>query len=102
MNDKKKLKTTIHDLAFGGDGVGRIDGKVCFVRDALPGEEVLFDVVKETKSYVKGNLVEIINRSPGRVEPVCKYYGSCGGCQYQHLEYSIEVDYKRKQVEDLF
>ena len=97
----KEYSTTVHGLAFGGDGVGRVDGKVCFVRGALPAEEVVFKVLKETKSYIKGEVTEIKIKSSDRVDPVCKYYGVCGGCQYQHLDYKKEVEYKRAQVENL-
>ena len=97
----RQLSTEIYSLAFGGDGVGKVDGKVCFVKDALPGEEVLFNVEKETTSYIKGKLVRVDKPSPDRVEPECPYYGSCGGCQLQHLSYEKELFYKKSQVEEL-
>ena len=98
---KKILKATIYALAFGGDGVGKIEGKICFVSGALPGEEVAFKVSKETPSYIKGSVTEILKPSPDRVEPECKYYKYCGGCQLQHLAYEKEVSYKREQVIEL-
>lgn len=97
----RAVRVRIDSLAFGGDGVGRVDGKVCFVRGALPGEEVVFRVVKETDSYTKGELREIIVRSPDRAEPVCRYYGKCGGCQLQHISYEKELFYKRQQIIEL-
>ena len=97
----KNFTTTIHDLAFGGDGVGSVDGKVCFVRGALPGEEVVFEVNKQTKSYIKGEVIDIKTASLNRIKPACEYYGVCGGCQYQHLNYKKEIEYKKAQVENL-
>ena len=97
----KKLKTEIYSLAFGAEGVGKVDGKVCFVRDALPGEEVIFEVVKETPKYIRGELVEILVRSPERIRPDCSYYGECGGCQLQHISYEKELTHKRQQAIDL-
>ncbi|MCP4648497.1 MAG: class I SAM-dependent RNA methyltransferase [PVC group bacterium] len=97
----KTYKTKIYDLSFGGAGVGKVDGKVCFVRGALPEEEVVFNVEKETSSYIKGLVIELLNTSSDRIEPKCKYYNVCGGCQYQHLTYEKEIFYKKLQVEDL-
>jgi len=97
----KQLRANIYSLAFGGDGVGKVDGKVCFVRDALPGEDVLFKVVKETSSYIKGEVVEILDPSPDRVKPECRYYGRCGGCQLQHISYEKELFYKKEQAVQL-
>ncbi len=97
----KQLRTNIYSLAFGGDGVGKVDGKVCFVRDTLPGEDVLFKVVKETSSYIKGEVVEILDPSPDRVAPECRYYGRCGGCQLQHISYEKELFYKKEQAVQL-
>jgi len=98
---KNEPRVTIYSLAFGGEGVGRIDGKVCFVEDALPGEEVRFRTIKETDSYIKGTLLEVITPSPDRVKPACPYYGKCGGCQLQHISYKKELHYKREQAVEL-
>lgn len=81
--------------------MGKVDGKVCFVKYALPEEEVVFKVENETSSYIKGVVSELLTASPDRVKPVCRYYGACGGCQYQHLAYGKEIIYKKMQLEDL-
>lgn len=99
--EERTMKASIYSLAFGGDGVGRVDGKVCFVKGALPGEEVIFNVVKDTDSYVKGDVKEIISASPDRVKPICKYYEKCGGCQLQHISYEKELFYKEQQLNEL-
>ncbi|NQU73420.1 MAG: class I SAM-dependent RNA methyltransferase [Candidatus Omnitrophica bacterium] len=91
----------IYGLAYGGMGVGKIDGKVCFVKGALPGEKVRFIKEKEKKRFVIGRLGEIITQSTDRVKPPCPYYNKCGGCQYQHLAYEKEVSYKGLQVREI-
>jgi len=90
----KQLKTKIYSLAFGASGVGKVDGKVCFVSGALPEEEVIFEVKKDTSRYTEGRVVQILTSSPARVEPVCRYYNRCGGCFLQHLSYEKELFYK--------
>jgi len=97
----KQLKTQIYSLAFGGEGVGKVEGKICFVKDALPGEEVIFNVIKDTSNYIRGELIEILTASPDRVKPVCRYYGKCGGCVLQHVSHEKELLYKKAQVEEL-
>jgi len=97
----KQLKVNIYSLAFGGRGVGKIDGKVCFVSGALPGEEVIFAVEKDTSRYIEGRVVKILVPSGDRVEPVCRYYGRCGGCFLQHLSYKKELFYKKEQLVQL-
>jgi 23S rRNA (uracil1939-C5)-methyltransferase len=94
----KQLKTKIYSLAFGASGVGKVDGKVCFVSGALPDEEVIFEVEKDTSRYTEGRVVEILTSSPARVEPVCRYYNRCGGCFLQHLSYEKELFYKKEQL----
>jgi len=97
MNRKVKIES----LAFGGEGVGRMDGKVCFVKDALPGEQVLFRTIKESPKFIKGELEEILVPSLERIQPECRYYGDCGGCQLQHLPYERELFYKKEQAVQL-
>lgn len=98
---KKTLKINIYSLAFGAKGVGKTDGKVAFVEGALPGEEVIFRVTKETDNYIEGELEEIITASQHRVNAPCPYYGACNGCQLQHVTYEQELVYKKAQVAEL-
>lgn len=96
------MQTKIYSLGFGGEGIGKIDGKVAFIKNALPDELVDFKILKNTKKYLKGIATDIINKSSARINPVCKYYVICGGCQYQHLSYEKELFYKSAQVKDIF
>lgn len=102
MPSLKPIEITIDDLAFGGDGVGRVDGKACFVPDTIPGETCLVRPVQEKKSFVRAELLEVIEPSPDRVTPSCSVYGRCGGCQYQHLSYEAELRWKQQQVTEIF
>ncbi len=80
--------------AYGGNFVGRIEGKVVFVPFTATGEVARVEVVEEKKSFSSGSVVEILNPSGARVAPECAVFGSCGGCSYQHIEYSEQVRVK--------
>ena len=99
MTDKKEID--IYAMAYGGDGIGKIDGKVCFVENALPCERVCFECKENKKNFMRGAAVEILTPSPDRVKPECPYYGTCGGCQYQHLSYAKELEFKAQQAADI-
>lgn len=95
------VELDIDDLTNLGAGVGRIDGWVVMVPFALGGERVKARVYKNHKNFSEADLVEVLRESPDRVKPVCPLFGTCGGCQYQHLAYSAQLEWKRKQVREL-
>jgi len=86
----------IEKLAFGGNGVGRIDGKVCFVPYTCPGDEVRVRVVSEKRSYLTASILEIVTPSSDRAVPPCPLFGSCGGCGWQHIAYLRQLEAKRQ------
>jgi 23S rRNA (uracil1939-C5)-methyltransferase len=86
----------ISDLSWGGEGIGRIEGKVIFIPLVLPGEVVEAEVVQSKKKYSQGKLIRILEPSPDRIEPVCSYYRECGGCQFQHLTSQRQVQEKER------
>ena len=88
----------ITDLAFGGAGVGRIDGKACFVDGALPGETVQALITADKGNYYTARTANVQKRCPRRITAPCPYYEKCGGCQYQHASYDLEFEYKDKQA----
>ncbi len=92
----------VESLAYGGRGVGRIGGKVCFVTGAVPGDEASVEIQKETSSYCEAVVKDIKKPSPDRIDPVCPYFGACGGCQLQNISYEKELYHKRSQVSELF
>lgn len=96
------ITVTIHDLAFGGEGVGRAGELVVFVPFVIPGEVVQAEVTEVKKKFARARLVRVVTVSPDRVEPRCKYFGECGGCQYQHVAYATQLRAKHKQIADLF
>lgn len=81
----------IDKLAFGGNGVCRINGKVCFVPFSCPGDEVRLAVTSEKRSYCVARIVELMVPSPFRVTPPCPVFGKCGGCSWQHIEYAQQL-----------
>ena len=97
-----KLTSRIGDIAFGGKGVAHLEGLVVFVPFVAMGELVEVEITEVRKRFARAKLLNVIVPSPERVEPLCRYFGECGGCQYQHLDYSAQLRVKHKQVVDLF
>ena len=82
-------------LTYGGDAIGRLpDGRVIFVPFGLPGEKVRTRLVREKRGYARGELVEILVPSPDRIKPRCLHFGVCGGCHFQNLPYSKQLETK--------
>ena len=92
----------IDDAAFEGKSVARQDNFVVFVEGAVPGDEVRVVVYKVKKRYAEARVQEILEPSPLRVSPRCRYFGVCGGCRWQHLDYTKQCEYKRQNVVDAF
>lgn len=90
----------IERLCYGGSGLGRIEGKACFIPFTAPNDRVRIRVLKEKKSYLEGELVELIQGSPCRVTPRCPIFGSCGGCHWQHLAYGEQLRQKQQIFAD--
>jgi len=97
-----RFTLTILDLAFGGEGVGRVDDFVVFVPFVLVGEVVEAEIREVKKHFARARLLRVVQPSPERVEPACRHFGACGGCQYQHVEYAAQLRLKQKQIADLF
>lgn len=93
-----KNEIKIETLVYGGNGLGRLNGKVVFVPLTAPGDTVGFNPKKEKKGYIEGELANIIEPSPIRREPPCPLFGDCGGCSWQHLPYGEQL----KAKEDIF
>jgi 23S rRNA (uracil1939-C5)-methyltransferase len=94
------IDLAIDDLAFGGEGVGRVDGYVIFVRGGLPGDRLRVTLTEARSRYGRGTVEAVLVPSPDRVEPPCPYFGRCGGCRLQHLAYPAQLAFKEKQVRD--
>lgn len=85
---------------YEGEGVAKIDSYPIFIEGALKGEKVKVKIVKVNKNFAYGKLLEVIEKSEGRVEPKCKYFKKCGGCKLQHMNYETQLDFKWERVKD--
>lgn len=87
-------------VAHGGYGVCRIEGQVCFVADALPGDRARVRIVRETKGVLWGEIIEVASPSPHRTPADCPCYAECGGCAWMHFAYPAQADWKQRIVAD--
>jgi 23S rRNA (uracil1939-C5)-methyltransferase len=94
------LELKIDNLAFGGQGIGRLDNFVIFVRGAVPGDKVLVRLTRKKKDYAEARIVQLVEPSPDRIQPPCPSSGFCGGCQWQHLPYARQLFYKKNHVSE--
>lgn len=86
----------IEKWVYGGDALSRLGGRVLFVPLVLPGEVARVELGAEKSDLARGRAVELVERSPQRVEPPCPYFGHCGGCHYQHASYEFQTQAKRE------
>jgi 23S rRNA (uracil1939-C5)-methyltransferase len=91
----------ITDIAFGGKGVARKNGKAVFIPFTIEGELVSAKITREKKQFAEAEVVDLRQRSPYRVDPPCSYFGKCGGCAYQHIDYANQLEIKTRQVRDV-
>jgi 23S rRNA (uracil1939-C5)-methyltransferase len=90
----------VEDYAAEGKSLARIDGKVVFIENAVPGDVVDIQLSKSKKDWAEGKAVRIKQYSKDRVDPFCTHFGICGGCNWQMLPYEQQLHYKQKQVSD--
>jgi 23S rRNA (uracil1939-C5)-methyltransferase len=94
------IELKIDRMAHGGQGVARLDGFVVFVKGAVPGDTGRALVTRKKKDFAEARLLEVVNPSSDRVNAPCPYFGHCGGCQWQHVTYSRQLEYKKALVEE--
>ena len=95
---EKTCELKIEDVAFGGNGVARANGKAVFIPYTIDGEKVSARITREKKKFAEAELEAVLEPSPHRVTPECPYFGRCGGCSYQHIGYEHQLELKRRQV----
>ncbi|MGH7335920.1 MAG: 23S rRNA (uracil(1939)-C(5))-methyltransferase RlmD [Candidatus Rokuibacteriota bacterium] len=95
-----RITITVDDLAFGGEGVGRTGGYVVFVRGGLPGDRVVVRMIETRARFGRAEIETVEEPSAHRVAAPCAYFGRCGGCRLQHMNYSGQLAFKEKQVRD--
>ena len=98
----QRLEVSIERLVFQGSGLGRLpDGQVVFVPYTAPGDLAEIEVTEARDDFVRADLVRPLTPSPLRASPPCPYCATCGGCQWQHLEYASQLHWKREILQEL-
>ena len=100
MKQNPIVELEIDSLAFGGKGVARTEGAVYFIKFAVPGDKVTAMITRKKKSYREGIIEKVLDPSKHRVDAPCKYFGNCGGCSWQNVEYGEQVNQKKQIVLD--
>jgi len=100
-NEAAAIELQIEKVAYGGSGIGRVDGLVVFVPFTIPGETVHAKPLRSRKRFCETELLQIQTASPLRQPPVCNLFGRCGGCAYQHVPYPTQLEWKANQVREL-
>lgn len=96
-------KTIIAEkMVFGGDCIGKIEGKTVFIPYAVPGETLEVEIIQEERDYMKARIVKVLQPSPYRREPFCQYYGKCGGCNMQHIESGYQQTLRKEILKSAF
>ena len=100
MQRGQEVELEVDSLAYGGNGVARLDGFVVFVRRGLPGDTVRARVTKVQRRHAEALATEVVAAGPQRVDAPCAHYPACGGCRFQDLAYEAQVQAKHAWVED--
>lgn len=87
-------------LSYGGDAIGRYNGRAVFVPFGLPGETVRVRIVDDRKNFARAELVQVVKPAPNRITPRCQHFGACGGCHYQQLSYPDQLSLKSSILRD--
>jgi 23S rRNA (uracil1939-C5)-methyltransferase len=96
----ERVTLTLGEMTFEGGALAHDDGRTIFVECGLPGETVIAELDRERAGVFHGRVVEVMEASPDRVAPQCVYFGECGGCQWQHISYSRQLELKREIVRE--
>ena len=102
LRKNQELECAVVGCTSEGLGVARVGGRAVFVQDALPGESCRIQLLKVSRSAVYARVLERFSDSPLRVTPDCPCYGRCGGCDWRHVSYGGELEFKLQRVNDAF
>jgi len=94
------VELAIEKMAYGGRGIGRLEGLVVFVHGGIPGDRISARIFKKKREYAEAGMVGLLSPSPDRITAPCPYFGYCGGCQWQHVAYERQLIYKRDHVQE--
>ena len=98
--EPQETELVIESLTNSGDGLGRQDKRVVFVPYTAPGDKVRIKITQRKKTFAIAEIVELIEPSPDRVDAPCQYFRQCGGCDWQHIPYAIQLQAKFDQLQD--
>lgn len=96
MKEEESIKVNIESLTHGGEWIGRINNKVIFVPLTAPGDTVRVKIEEVKRNYLRGRIENVLKKAATRVVPPCDYFGRCGGCHWQYLDYACQLDAKKK------
>lgn len=102
MEQKIIENVSVTQMSAEGLGIGKVDGKVYFIKNAIPGDIVHISVSRSKKNFAEASILEIITPSPFRQSAVCSHFGVCGGCKWQHIQYEAQLKFKQTNVTDAF
>lgn len=91
---------TIEAAAFKGKGIAKVNGLAVFVPNTAPGDRIKAQISKSKKNYREGKLLEVLEPGRRRIEPKCRHARECGGCSWQHVDYTYQLEFKTEQVQD--
>lgn len=91
----------VTDLDHNGRGIARLDNKIVFIKDALPGEIVDIKIIKKKKSYIEASVNKYIKMSKLRIKNKCPYYNDCGGCNLSQLDYENQLKFKKDKIKNI-
>ena len=100
LNVGDLIEVSTERLAFGGDAIARYNGLAIFVAYAAPGERLRVRITERKKNFARGVVDRILEPSPVRRDPLCQYFGDCGGCQLQHINYEAQLEAKIGFIRD--
>ncbi|MBI3653443.1 MAG: class I SAM-dependent RNA methyltransferase [Acidobacteria bacterium] len=95
-----RIEVTTERLAYGGEAIARHQGLAIFIAFAAPAETLRVRITEKKKNFARAVIEEILTPSPDRITPRCKYFGDCGGCQWQHLRYENQLQAKVEFIRD--
>ncbi len=96
-----RKETNIINLEHHGRGVAKENNIPTFIENALPGEKIIYEIIKDKKKYKEGKILEIIEKSKDRVNPICPYYNECGGCNLMHINYEKQLEFKENKLKEI-
>jgi len=94
------IELDVTGIAFGGRGLARVNGLTVFVDQAVPGDRALARIIKKKRNYAEARVDTLLVPSDDRIAPPCSYSGFCGGCKWQFLDYTAQLEYKRQHVQE--